>query len=581
MSISPLPTVLCALAAVGLPAAGARPVDDMIIAGSDTAVWLIRRDTANRNFDLAIRKADGNWHWVHEAVSGIPAAAVASPTQLHVLFASPAGHMIFDQETGSRTTALMANHPLWPGDAAPLAMCEALDANAAAQGEVLAVVARPTWVAATAPAASEPAAITAVTTVPSTARTEPAGLDGSFHLGLFRRVGTQWEHVADWRQARLVPAARVLAATTGKGVYVLVTGRPGEQSRLRRWDGSAWHELKLQGPPADGPVVAMLGVREGKRGNRQMRRLILLLAGASTDASRRELKIATFDEERESFTLQTMLHGDTAATWPADELPQVARMGDQMALIWRDGESLRFGTCVPHMGQLTAKGEVDVFARPRPGDTGQSLLTGFMWVVLLAVFVPMLLFRPRGGPRPFSLPENLQTGHLGKRLVAAIIDFVPINLLVVAAYRLTPSALTLDEIGRLLEQMGQDDKVQVPIGLAIASISTMVLYVTYCTVMELRVGMTFGKKLMKLRVVGPEGREADFRQCLLRNLLKFIELLSLRSPLFFLVPLIPIFTRYRQRFGDLIAHTSVVDNRTWAPPEEPPDETDQHTDHQA
>ncbi len=580
MNVRHLPAALFAAAAIGLPTAAAGAVDEMILTGSDQAVWLIRCDANGGAFDLAIRKADGNWEWVHEAISGRPAAAVASPTRLHVLFASPAGHVIFDQETGDRTTVLKADHPLWPGDAAPLALCEAVDANAPAQGEILAVVARAAGGATTAPAASAPATGRAITTAPSTAAGEAAGPNDRFDLGLFRRIGTRWRHVADWRDVRLGPTSRVLVAATGKGPYVLVSEPLGGTNRLRRWEGTAWRELRLEGPPVDSPAVAMLSVPEGKRDDKQVRRLILVLARPTGEASGRELTIAAFDEEGEAFTLQRMIQGDAIATWPADELPRITRLGAQMALLWRDGEPLRFGTCVPYMGRLTVKGEVDVFGRPRPSGRGQDLLTGFMWVILLAVFVPMLLLRPRGGLRPFSLPETMHTGHLIKRLVAAIIDFVPINLFVITSYLLTPSALTLDQIVRLMERMGQEESPEVPIGLAVASISTLVLYVIYCTVMETRTATTFGKKLMKLRVVGPEGGRASFRQCLLRNLLKVIELLSLKSPLFFLVPLIPIFTRYHQRFGDLIAHTSVVDARTPLP-EEPPAETDEHTDHQA
>jgi len=580
VSVRRLPAALLAAAAFGLPAANARAADEVILTGSEEAVWLIRCDANGAAFDLAIRKADGNWEWVHEAISGRPAAAVASPTRLHVLFASPAGHVIFDQETGERTWMLKADHPLWPGDAAPLALCEAGDANAPARGEILAVVARAARGPTTAPAASAPATPTAITTAPSPLPAESPEPGERCHLGIFRRIGARWEHLADWREVRLGRGSRVLAAATGKGVYVLVSDRPGGRNRLRRWDGTRWREMELEGPPAESPPVAMLSIGESQRPEGPKRRLILVLPGPARQSPRRELTIATFDEEKEAFSLQTMIHGEEAATWPADELPQVTRLGAQMALLWQDGQALRFGTCVPHMGQLTVKGQVDVFGRPRPGRTGENLLTGFMWVILLAVFVPMLLLRPRGGLRPFSLPETLHTGHLLKRLVAAMIDFFPINLLVVVSYSLTPSALTLEQIARLMERMGQQEKVEVPIGLAVASISTLLLYVIYCTVMETRGGATFGKRLLRLRVVGPEGRPADFRQCLLRNLLKVIELLSLKSPLFFLVPLIPIFTRYHQRFGDLIAHTGVVD-AAGPVPEEPPEETDGPTDYQS
>ena len=552
MSARALSAVLAA--ALGLSATAARSADEVLLTGSDQAVWLIRGGPAGKTFDLARRELDGTWQWVHEAVSGRPAAAVAAPAQLHVLFAQPAGHMIFDQETSDRTTALKADDALWPDGAAPLALCEAVDANATSQGGILAVVARSAW---------EPAG-TAPASAPATA---PAPAGEMVHLGLFQRLGTGWTHLADWRNVRLLPDSRVFVAATGKGIYVLLSGSATGRNRLARRSGGAWRDLALAGLPADGEALAMLTVR---------RRLILVLAGPGRQTSRRQLTIATLDEEREAFppeTLKGILGSDgAAATWPAGQLPQITRLGDKMALIWQDGKALRFGTCLPRSAELTRKGDVDVFHRRPPDGAGESLVTNFMWVILLAVFVPMILFRSRASLRPFSLPETLRPGNLGKRLLAGIIDLAPVYFLVSVAYMLSPWAMTEEEMSRLLERMLRQEKGHVPIGLAVAYVSMLGLYVVYCTVMETRTGTTFGKKLMKLRVVGPEGARADFRQCLLRNLLKVIELLSLKSPLFFLVPLIPILTRHRQRFGDLIAHTTVVDART-PPEEEPPAET--------
>ena len=549
MRIRRMLLVLGVLAAGSAPAAGEPWVEEFILAGSDHAVWLLREDPGDGRFDLAVRKTDGAWQWAHKGVSGNPVGAVATASQLHVIFASPAGHVIFDAETGRSTTALRADHALWPAGEAPLAVCEAVDPNGGAGGEILAVVAR---------RARGPATATAPASRPTLAG------GGAFHLGLFRRIGSQWTHLADWRDVSLGPASRVLAAATGRGVHVLVSGAAGRANRLRCWDGQAWRDVALAGPASEETPVGLLSIPDGSPG--AVRRLVLLSAGPAAQGARRELAVTTFDEGAEAPVRQTMIGGDgAAATWSADALPVVARLARQVALIWRTGETLRFGTCVPHVGRLTVVGDVDVFSRPPPDDGGGEVLSGFMWVVLLAAFVPMLLFRPRGGAQPFFLPETVQRGNLGKRLVAVIIDLVPIYVLISAGYMFSPSAMTEEQMSRMLQRMLDQEKVQVPVGLAVAYVSVLVIYVTYCTVMEARTGTTVGKRLMKLAVVGSGGVRADLRQCLLRNLMKVIELLSLTSPLFFLVLLVPMFTRYRQRFGDLIARTAVVDARTAIP----------------
>jgi uncharacterized RDD family membrane protein YckC len=53
---------------------------------------------------------------------------------------------------------------------------------------------------------------------------------------------------------------------------------------------------------------------------------------------------------------------------------------------------------------------------------------------------------------------------------------------------------------------------------AVSAVVTAVLYVGYFTYFEATTGQTLGKKVMKVRVVGPDGGVATFEQALKRNL---------------------------------------------------------------
>jgi uncharacterized RDD family membrane protein YckC len=68
-------------------------------------------------------------------------------------------------------------------------------------------------------------------------------------------------------------------------------------------------------------------------------------------------------------------------------------------------------------------------------------------------------------------------------------------------------------------------------------------------------GQTIGKRLMGLRVVDAEGLRLQFSQVVMRNLLRFVDIL----PLFYLVGgVATVFSSHRQRLGDLAANTVVI-----------------------
>jgi uncharacterized RDD family membrane protein YckC len=77
-------------------------------------------------------------------------------------------------------------------------------------------------------------------------------------------------------------------------------------------------------------------------------------------------------------------------------------------------------------------------------------------------------------------------------------------------------------------------------------------------------GQTIGKRLLKLRVMDAEGLRLQFNQIVLRNLLRFVDML----PAFYLVGgMAALLNRRNQRLGDFAANTIVI----WNPAREEPD----------
>jgi uncharacterized RDD family membrane protein YckC len=76
-------------------------------------------------------------------------------------------------------------------------------------------------------------------------------------------------------------------------------------------------------------------------------------------------------------------------------------------------------------------------------------------------------------------------------------------------------------------------------------------------------GQTVGKRLLRLRVVDVQGLRLQFSQVVMRNLLRFVDML----PAFYLVGgLVAFLIRRSQRLGDLAANTIVVRNPKIAEP---------------
>jgi len=77
-------------------------------------------------------------------------------------------------------------------------------------------------------------------------------------------------------------------------------------------------------------------------------------------------------------------------------------------------------------------------------------------------------------------------------------------------------------------------------------------------------GQTFGKKLLRLRVVDAEGLRLQFNQIVVRNLLRFVDVL----PAFYFVGGVTCWLNPKcQRLGDLAANTVVIRNPRVAEPD--------------
>ena len=133
----------------------------------------------------------------------------------------------------------------------------------------------------------------------------------------------------------------------------------------------------------------------------------------------------------------------------------------------------------------------------------------------------------------------------GRRIAAALLDFIPLIVLFVFMAASFGDVTSGD--GRFSVNLTGGP-----------FILYAVLSLAYYLVLEALIGRTLGKVVMDLKVVRLDGEPYELKACLIRNVLRIVDGL----PIFYLVGLVSVaVTSKKQRLGDLAAGTVVVEAR--------------------
>ena len=183
----------------------------------------------------------------------------------------------------------------------------------------------------------------------------------------------------------------------------------------------------------------------------------------------------------------------------------------------------------------------------------------------------MFIFLRRGDciTRQADLPPQYVVAGYWRRAASFVIDVVPI---VIGTNR-----LWLAPFGEWLAHYHetQDEGSPVPPfsdELLISWALCCASFTAYCTFCEALFARTPGKAAVRCRVVDETGGRCGFSLIFIRNLVRMIELF----PLFQLWPtfILMLFTRNRQRLGDLLARTIVVEHLPMSQVQDPPPGTE-------
>lgn len=182
----------------------------------------------------------------------------------------------------------------------------------------------------------------------------------------------------------------------------------------------------------------------------------------------------------------------------------------------------------------------------------QRLFNVLSLVVLLLVLALLFAFRRSAMVTPVDLPANAALALVSQRMLGFLLDFIPFT--VFAAY--VHGLQWLDGMQAMLEWVfvSNPEEGLPPTKFLSWWLVSVLGYTAYAIVTEMILGRSFGKLLLRTRVIGETTIRAAWWQILLRNLARIIELLPPFAPLAILV----ILSRNRQRLGDIFARTVVV-----------------------
>jgi uncharacterized RDD family membrane protein YckC len=193
----------------------------------------------------------------------------------------------------------------------------------------------------------------------------------------------------------------------------------------------------------------------------------------------------------------------------------------------------------------------------RQPETGldQQWQDSIVLAILLGIMTLVMWTRRTEIASQIVLPQGLAFSAVWKRVLAAGVDLIP-ALLVVAPWWWPKLNAMRDELSAL---SGEQLAAALSTALHLEFYFVFFAHGVWCFIFESTLATTPGKMLSGLRVYSTDGTRPNIRQCLIRNATRSIMLSLGSSGLIVTLMTIIVVSRNRQRVGDLLARTIVLE----------------------
>ena len=518
--------------------------DAVLVRGTPARTWLVLQDA--EGYRVAAAAAGKPFAPASAVLGGHVTAATTAGDALVVFFRGGSYERYFGGYGNSRP-GVRPDGAVWPADAVALSACPGEKPD-----EFYVLIQLGTLSGN----ADEPASATATAPTPAAAHAEAAA-----------------SQAASSSQPRKALPSQI---RLGLGPYV----------RLLRYDGSAWSVVStVQIDSAE--TVALLACREGQTylllASPGHARLVTLAAGFPEAAAplppdgavldlvnlEKNLTLVWLDDQGHlwlanwdgnQWSTPAAVQGDLPAWTGPKPPPSLGRSGVGYLAAWRDGADIK-AAAISAEGKSAPVEVIDLQAQAVL-DKALDSLRLFVGAVMTVMFLLVFWSGQPVRTAPFSLPPNMAPARLLRRLVAATIDLLLIWFVSEIVFGLVRVYLPIDVPTTIsLTQPIPSNVVLLGLYLLIGMATAFLVYSIFT---EAAFGATLGKRMMGLRVVGDRGARVTLREAIVRGCSKVIEM-----PMFPLL-VFAVLTRYRQRLGDKMAWTAVVELRKGYPAAVPP-----------
>ncbi len=260
----------------------------------------------------------------------------------------------------------------------------------------------------------------------------------------------------------------------------------------------------------------------------------------------------------------TMLRGDRLIELGDIEIPDkplrwiATAKGSALVVVSMDAEgNLHWAVRDPSASPEQPATSVSLNITPPPNNTDQSAMTLVFALIAMVLILFTTWLRGPGGHH-VELPKSQQIARLSPRVIAGLIDLAPGAVVAMFAFSISGPV----ELFFRYWPGASSGTLSQLLPWAVA----MAIYLTHTVISEMLTGRTLGKRLMKCRVVTATGNPPNVWQVIVRNAIKLLELIA--YPMFIFVLLSP----HKQRLGDVVAMTVVVNDASEDEAEKPNEE---------